>query len=108
MIHELTLWAVERKMKTVPPDILIANTEMTAAIGYVYKEVGINSRIEFNSPEELYNDYLNRKNNIDISEITEFCQNLIKVLDIYKVLPMVNETIEDLHIVFEMAYNSRG
>ncbi len=105
MIHELTLWAVKRKAQTEIPDILIANTEMTAAISYIYKDSGNPLNNNFETPESLFEEYQTKSKDIDFSSLSEMSQKLNEVLRTYHVLPMVNETIDDLHKIAEMAYN---
>ncbi len=105
MIHELTLWAVKRKAHTDNPDILISNTEMTAAVAYIYKDAGIPLCDNFDTPEALYENYMNESKDIDFSVLSEMSQRLNKVLKIYHVLPMVNENLDDLHKIAKMAYN---
>ena len=101
MIHGLVTWAVIRKTQTDPPDMLIGNTEMTACIAMVCKDAGEDVP-DFETPEELYEKFFNIIEEIDISGLSETSVKMIDMLKQYHVLPMKNETIEDLKKIVEI------
>lgn len=101
MIHELVTWAVIRKTQTDPPDMLIGNTEMTACIAMVCKDAGEDVP-DFETPEELYEKFFNIIEEVDISGLSETSVKMIDMLKQYHVLPMKNETIEDLKKIVEI------
>lgn len=107
MIHDIVLPAVLRKAKTEPLDTLIANTEMTACIGYIYNHCGINDVPEFDTPEELYDSFMNKIDSLNADTIDKTCQKMIDMLKEYHVLPMKNETLNDLKLIITNIMNNK-
>lgn len=103
MIHDLVKWAVVRKTQTNPPDTLIGNTEMTACIALVLKEAGMDM-IEFETPEQLYDEFLKISDDLDISVLSDTSVKMIEMLKIYHVRAMKNETIDELKKIAEICY----
>ena len=105
MIHALVPEAVIRKSQTVPPDTLIGNTEMAACIGLVYKDAKISKVPEFRTPAELYDDFMEHLKDLDESLISETSLKMIDMVKQYQVLPMKNETMDDLKIILNITIN---
>lgn len=102
MIHSLVPEAVIRKAKTVPPDTLIGNTEMAACIGLIYKDAKIDEIPQFQTPQELYDDFISHLGDIDKSIISETSSKMVEMVKQYHVLPMKNETIDDLKAILKI------
>lgn len=107
MIHDIVLPAVIKKSQVNPHDSIIGNTEMASCIGYILSDGGIDKdKInEFESPEELLEKYKSIVSDIDREKLSEESVNMMEMIEQYKVLPMVNENIKDLHILIDIAYN---
>lgn len=101
MIHDLVAWAVIRKTKTNPPDSIIGNTEMTACIAMICKDAGEDVP-EFESPEELYKNFFELLDKIDTDKLSDISVIMIDMLKQYHVLPMKNETMDDLKKIIEI------
>lgn len=102
MIHSLVPAAVIRKTKTVPPDTIIGNTEMAACIGLIYKDAKMGIMPEFETPQELYDDFISNIENVDTGSLSETSVKMIDMLKQYHVLPLKNETIEDLNKILRI------
>lgn len=101
MIHSLVPEAVIRKSQTVPPDTIIGNTEMAACIGLICKDAKINEIPDFQTPYELYDNFMAQLDSLDESLISETSIKMIDMLKQYHVLPMKNETIDDLKMILQ-------
>lgn len=108
MIHDIVLPAVLKKSRTKPHDKIIGNTEMAVCIAYILSDAGIDKEVikEFGSPEELLEKYKNVIIDIDINNVSEESVNMMDMIKEYKVLPMVNEKIEDLNILIDIVYSN--
>lgn len=108
MIHDIVLPAVLKKSRTKPHDKIIGNTEMAVCIAYILSDAGIDKEVikGFDSPEELLEKYKNVISDIDINNISEESFNMMDMVKEYKVLPMVNEKIEDLNILIDIVYSN--
>lgn len=104
MIHEIILPGVIKKSQANPHDKIIGNVELASCIGYILSDAVLDKIEDFNSPQELLDKYNEIIPQIDKSNITEESINMMEMIDEYKILPMVNEKIDDLHILIDLAY----
>lgn len=100
MIHEIVYEGVLRKAATEPPNEFIGNVEMAAGIGIVLKE--INQEMDFSTikePSDIKESFLNIINNFKETDFSDTSNILIGQIKKYKVIKMVNETMEDLEML---------
>ncbi len=103
MIHELTKHAVEYKLRY--NSILIANTELAYAIGLGYRSCNIQSLPDFDTVEQLKEDFL-RTYEAAHPSTPEEDNVLLSLIRSYNVCECINETMEDLHILVDMGYHA--
>ena len=100
MIHEIVYEGVLRKAATEPPNEFIGNVEMAAGIGIVLKE--INQEMDFSTikePSDIKESFLNIINNFKETDFSDTSNILIGQIKKFKVIKMVNETMEDLEML---------
>lgn len=99
MIHEIIYGGVLRKAATTPPNEFIGNVEMAAGAGIVLKE--INREMDFTTiqePADIQKEFLNIISDYK-EELSETAKIIVGLIQKYKVIRMVNETMEDLEIL---------
>lgn len=99
MIHEMIYGGVMRKAATIPPNELIGNVEMAAGAGIVLRE--INREMDFTmiqEPADIQKAFLDMINGYP-GELSETSKIIVGLIQKYKVIRMVNETMEDLEIL---------
>ena len=102
MIYSIVYDAVRKKASTKPPNQLIANTEMAAAIGIVLREVKPEWEIEkLTEPEEMKRQFMEIMETTGLDHLSEEAKTLCELVGHYKVKKMdsgtmVRSTMEDL------------
>ena len=97
MIYSIVYDAVRRKAATTPPNDLIANTEMAAAIGMICKELHREIDLsKITEPAEIKEQFLIMMKEVNNTELSEEAAILLEKVKKYKVKGMVNETLQDL------------
>ena len=97
MIYSIVYDAVRKKASTTPPNALIANTEMAAAMGIILKELKIQQdSLKAATPEELYENFFEKIAGKETETMSDASKILFEQIKRYKVRKMVNETMEDL------------
>lgn len=101
MIYSIVYDAVKKKATTTPPNALIANTEMAAAMGILLKEWypepdHVKTLSKVTTPEELKEQFLHLTGGKEPEGMSAEAKILSEQIRQYKVRKMVNETMEDL------------
>lgn len=101
MIHDLTKQAVTYKLKH--NCILIANTELAFAVGLGYRKCNITKLPDFETVEQLKNQFL-QEYEAAHPDTPQEDSVLLSLIRNYNICPLVNETMEDLHLLLKMGY----
>lgn len=102
MIHAMIYDGVLRKAATEPPNEFIGNVEMAAGIGIVLKE--IKKKMDFSDvkePADIKEKFMDIIKDIQTEELSAVSRIIVELVKKYKVIRMVNETMEDLEILIK-------
>lgn len=100
MMYGIIYDAVKRKADTTPPNDYIGNVEMAAGIGIVLHQINREMDMEqAETPQDIKDIFLKIADEIQTDSMDDLCRIIIEKVKKYQVKKMVNETMEDLHIL---------